>query len=72
MIRCVESKYELNTLNDLIEVTKLSYTTEKDNNDLRCLRAIKPDLIKLNNMIGLQDLKKQIVYQILFFIQKKS
>ena len=70
MIRCAETKYELNTLNDLIEVTKLSYTTEKDNNDLCCLRAIKPDLIKLDNMIGLQDLKKQIVYQILFFIQK--
>jgi SpoVK/Ycf46/Vps4 family AAA+-type ATPase len=70
MIRCAEAKYELNNLNDLIEITKLSYTTEKNNQDLQSLRSIKSSLIQLNNMVGLETLKQQIVYQILFFIQK--
>ena len=70
MIRCAEAKYELNTLEDLINITKLSYTTEKDNQDIQSLRVIKSNLVQLNNMVGLEELKKQIVYQILFFIQK--
>lgn len=70
MIRCQEAKFEINSLKDLIALSELSQTSEKLNNDIKKLYEIRKELKKLDNMIGLKDLKQQIVYQIMFFIQK--
>jgi AAA+ superfamily predicted ATPase len=40
------------------------------NIDLQSLHNIRDELHKLNNMIGMVDLKKTILYQLLYFIQK--
>ena len=63
---------EINTLQDIIQLTKdypdiYSY---EYNIDMLSIHNIKFDLIKLNDMIGMQNLKKNIVDQILYFIQK--
>lgn len=61
-----------NSLEDLIEITN-QYTYKpliKYNIDLKSLHNIKDELVLLNNMIGLESLKKNIVDQILYFLQK--
>jgi SpoVK/Ycf46/Vps4 family AAA+-type ATPase len=62
---------EINTLNDLI--TLASYfpgiSNAEYNINLQQLQKIKEPLIELNNLIGLNDLKNDILDQILFYIQ---
>ncbi len=64
---------EINTLDDLINLANKigqEYTLDKTYSlDLESLLAMKPTLEKLNNMIGLLDIKKRIVHQILFYLQ---
>lgn len=64
---------EINTLDDLISLANKieeDYTLDKTYSlDLESLLAMKPTLEKLNNMIGLLDIKKRIVHQILFYLQ---
>lgn len=64
---------EINTLDDLITLANKigeEYTLDKTYSlDLESLLAMKPTLEKLNNMIGLLDIKKRIVHQILFYLQ---
>lgn len=67
MIRA-EPKFEISTLDDLIKLANSS--SEKDNNDIEELKKIKSSLNTLNGLIGMDDLKKQIVYQVIFYIQK--
>lgn len=58
-------------LQDLIDIIN-TYPLKNNINyniNLTILNKIKPELIKLNNMIGLCDLKKNIVYQILYYLQ---
>ena len=61
-------KFEVDCLQDLIDLA--SKNDEKDNKDIQALVDIRKSLIKLNNMVGLDELKQQIVYQVMFFIQK--
>lgn len=63
---------EINNISDLINLIE---TYKLDNNiryniDMKSLHSIKEPLIELNNMIGMKQLKSNIVYQILYFIQE--
>ena len=40
------------------------------NIDMKVIHDIKPNVVKLNNMIGMKSLKENVVDQILYFIQK--
>jgi SpoVK/Ycf46/Vps4 family AAA+-type ATPase len=60
------------TLSGLIEIVK-TYECEENtiyNIDLKALHNVKEELIELNDMIGMKDLKEQILDQLLYFIQK--
>ena len=62
----------INAIEDLIRIIdsyEVSETTEY-NIDLQSLHNIKDELHRLNNMIGMMELKKTILYQLLYFIQK--
>ena len=54
----------INLINDYPVVNNIKY-----NINLNTLNKIKEDLIKLNNMIGLSDIKNNIIKQILYYIQ---
>jgi len=58
-------------INDLINIiNNYSYDEDKEYNiDLKSLHNIKPELIELNNMIGLTELKQSIFEQLLYFMQ---
>lgn len=60
------------TMDDLIKIIdKYPYDeNNKYNIDLKSLSNIKTELIQLNQMIGLGELKKSILQQLLYFIQK--
>ena len=68
---------EINTLNELLQLLN-DYPTVSNaeyNIDMARIQKIKEPLIELNNLIGLHDLKNDILDQILFYIQdfhKKS
>jgi len=54
---------------DIIEKNPLDKNAEY-NIDLKSLHNVRDELHKLNNMIGMKDLKKTILYQLLYFIQR--
>ena len=57
----------IETLSDLIQ---LSFSNEKyENICIEKLKVIRKDLIELNNLSGLQDIKQSILEQILYYIQ---
>jgi len=58
-------------INDLINIIqKYPYDANKEYNiDLKALHNIKPELIELDNMIGLTELKQSIFEQLLYFMQ---
>ena len=63
---------EINNISDilkLIETYKIDPTI-KYNINMIALHSIKEPLIELNNMIGMKDLKTNIVEQILYFTQE--
>ena len=67
----VDINVSIDSLSDLIRIID-DYTYDEEteyNIDLKALVNIKEDLIKMNNMIGLEDFKKQILNQLLYFIQ---
>jgi len=67
----VEIYKEVNNINDLlylIETYPLDKNTEYNIN-IEALHNIKTPLIELNNMIGMKNLKENIVDQIIFYIQ---
>jgi len=62
---------EINNINDLlvlIDTYPLDLNTEYNIN-MKSLHKIKKPLTELNNMIGMKDLKENIVDQIIFYIQ---
>ncbi len=59
----------INNLDDLISLAELYEPNKKYNIDLRRLNKILPELIELNNIIGMETVKKSIVNQIIFFLQ---
>ena len=63
---------EINNLNDLLKIiNKYPYEPlNKYNINLKALHNIKIPLQKLNNMIGMQNLKSSILDQLLYFIQE--
>lgn len=58
---------KIESLDDLILLA--SSGKRYSNIDVRKLRWIKSDLIELNNMIGLKELKKSIFRQLIYYIQ---
>jgi SpoVK/Ycf46/Vps4 family AAA+-type ATPase len=66
---------EINTnIKDLSDLVKLIDENPYDENteyniDLQQLHSIKDELYELNNMIGLNDLKKSVLNQLFYFIQ---
>jgi SpoVK/Ycf46/Vps4 family AAA+-type ATPase len=63
---------EINNINDLLNIiNKYPYEPlHKYNINLKALHNIKIPLQKLNNMIGMQNLKNNILDQLLYFIQE--
>ena len=64
----------MTTIEDLITVAlhwKQTKKRKRTTNDLEFYKLcrILPHLIELNNMVGMDDLKKNVVYQILFYVQ---
>ena len=62
---------KINNLQDLIDIINEHPLKNniKYNINLKTLNKIKQDLIKLNNMIGLNDIKNNIIKQILYYLQ---
>jgi SpoVK/Ycf46/Vps4 family AAA+-type ATPase len=63
---------EINNINDILKIIA-SYKNDpsiKYNINMKALHDIKEPLEELNNMIGMKDLKNNIVDQILYFIQE--
>ena len=70
-LRKVNIKCTINNIQDLINIineNEYNHNTEYNIN-LESLHKIKDDLIKLNNMIGLNKLKETILDQLLYFLQ---
>lgn len=68
----IDIDVEINCISDLLKLTE-TYKLDKNihyNIDMKKLHNIKEPLTELNNMIGMKELKKNIVYQILYFIQE--
>ena len=61
--------FELNTLRDVISLANDCKKHSK-NTDVQKLVAIQHEIEMINNMVGLNQLKEQLLYQILFFSQK--
>jgi len=59
-------------INDIIKIIDTyEYKPNIEYNiDLKSLHNIKPELLELNNMIGMESLKQSVFDQLLYFIQK--
>ena len=67
----IDINVDIQCISDLISIVE-NYTYESDteyNIDLKALVNIKEELINMNSMIGLQHFKKQILDQLLYFVQ---
>jgi SpoVK/Ycf46/Vps4 family AAA+-type ATPase len=60
---------KINNINDLIELGQMYDSTKLYDFDLYQLSKIIPSLIELNNMIGMDQVKNDIVDHIIFYIQ---
>jgi len=62
---------EVKTIADLLKIiNENEYSDDIEYNiDLKSLHNVKNELIKLNNMIGMNSMKKSILDQMLYFIQ---
>jgi len=67
----VEIKEDIEELNDLLNIIdKYDNVTDFDYNiDVKQLKKIKPELISLEKMIGIKNLKQNVLDQLLYFIQ---
>ena len=67
----VDINEEINNLSDLINMINKNPPTEnvEYNINMEPLYKIKPNLKKLNNMIGMKSLKENVVNQIIYFLQ---
>ena len=61
----------INTLNDIISIIDQNeYCTDTEYNiDLKSLHNIKSELKSLQNMIGMESLKKSVLNQLIYFIK---
>jgi len=62
-----DTSYQINSIQDLINIAKSS--KRRRNADFSRLKDLLPELEKLNNMIGMENLKKSITFQILYYLQ---
>lgn len=62
----------IQTLDDVLGIVNNNiYEADVDYNiDLKSLHNIKTELIELNNMIGMESMKKSILEQLIYFIQE--
>lgn len=60
---------EISDISDLIDLANTYKSTLKYNIDFKKLVMIKPEMMLLNDLIGLNNIKKDIVSQILYFVQ---
>lgn len=62
---------EIKTLEDLITFSKKSkmFSNAKYTFDIKMLYSITPALIRLNKMIGMKNVKNQIMQQVLYYLQ---
>lgn len=65
-----EINFDLKTLNDLIKLGKMYKENHNYAFDLKKLNKLIPTLEKLNNIIGMDDVKKNIVNQIIYFLSE--
>ena len=64
---------EINSVHDLIELGKTYHCMRNRTYydvDLEILCKLVPPLLELNNMVGMQNIKRQVVDHIIFFLQK--
>jgi SpoVK/Ycf46/Vps4 family AAA+-type ATPase len=69
--KTININVEINNINDIINIIE-KYKIDPNieyNINLEALHKIKLPLIELNNMIGMNNLKENIIDQILFYIQ---
>ena len=59
----------IESIDDLIDLGYVYEPGRKYNIDLKRIHSIQSSLIKLRNMIGLNDIKKTILDQIMYFLQ---
>jgi len=66
----IETKVE--TISDLLKIIdENEYNDETEYNiDLKTLHNIKKELTEMNNMIGMDNMKKSLITQLLYFIQE--
>ena len=62
-------KHEINSIDDLIYLGKQYIPGNLYNINLKKLFKLIPVLTKLQNIIGMDNIKKNIINQIIFFIQ---
>ena len=70
--RKVNIEVTLNCIEDLIKLAE-TYPLSSEieyNIDMKAIHLIKPDIMRLNEMIGMHNLKENILDQIIYFIQK--
>lgn len=60
---------QIDSIDDLIELGDVYEPGIKYNIDLKKVYSIQNSLIKLQNMVGLHDIKKKIIHQIIYFLQ---
>ena len=67
----INIELEINNIDDIIQlIEKYQYDPQIEYNiNLKALHNIKEPLQELNNMIGMTELKNNIVDQILYFVQ---
>jgi len=70
--RKVDIFKEVNTIQDILDMIKENPIDEsiEYNIDIKALHNIKKPLEELNNLIGMKELKENVVEQILYFIQE--
>ena len=68
----VNIEVTLNCIEDLIKLAeKYPLSPEIEYNiDMKAIHLIQPDIVRLNEMIGMHNLKENILDQIIYFIQK--
>lgn len=71
VIKKININKKINNLQDLIDLINENpiHSDIKYNIDIEILNKIKNELITLNNMIGLNNIKNSIINQILYYIQ---
>lgn len=66
---CSTPLFDVNSLDDLLELAGQFNKKYKTNVDVKALYEIRNQIKAINSMVGLKELKDQLLYQILFFCQ---